>query len=66
MKKATRIEIRYDDGSMDLAEGSDAAQILDWYNAGQTMNLIHGAVYSGPQFKEIAPRNEERSGNGSK
>lgn len=52
-KKAVFIHIKYDDGSQDIADGDDAKQILDWYNAGQSMNIIHGAVYKGPQFREI-------------
>lgn len=52
MKKPTKILIEYDDGSSDYAEGEAAEKILAWYNAGQTMNLLHGAVYSGPQFEE--------------
>lgn len=54
-KKAIKIVIEYDDGSSDYAEGEAAAKILDWYNAGQMMNLIHGAVYNGPQFEQRPP-----------
>ncbi len=51
MKKAISIEIKWDDGSMSIAEGESATRIMEWYGACETMNLIHGAVYSGPHFQ---------------
>lgn len=53
--KATRIEIRWDDGSTSLAEGDAAHQIMEWYGTCETMHCIHGAQYAGPHFTVIPP-----------
>ncbi len=50
MKKAISIEIKWDDGSMSIAEGEAATKIMEWYAACELMNCIHGASYKGPNF----------------
>ena len=52
IKKAIRIEIQYDDGTVDFAEGDAAEQIKNWYNNAEVMYCIHGATYKGPKFQE--------------
>lgn len=49
------LEIRYSDGSRQVAEGSDAAAIMEWFNSCEVMNYIHGVKYSGPGFRRILP-----------
>lgn len=56
-KKAVRIEIKYDDGSIDLAEGDAAFQIKQWYDNAEVMYCIHGAQYTGPKFQELNNKN---------
>jgi hypothetical protein len=58
-RKAVRIEIEYDDGAVEFAEGEAADEILRWYGACQTMACIHGAKYHGAQFIE-RPKMESR------
>ena len=50
MKKATKIVVEYDDGSYAFADGEAATKIWEWLMACQSLNLVHGAVYKGPQF----------------
>jgi len=50
--KATLIRVEFDDGTLQTAEGDQAAQIWDWYRAGEAMNCIHGARYDGPKWTE--------------
>ncbi len=54
-RKAVYIEIRFDDGWVDRAEGKDAEEIMNWYASCETMNCIHGAAYKGPHFKSDVP-----------
>ena len=49
--KAIYIEIRYADGSQDIAQGEVATKIWEWLDSGQVMNCIHGSDYRGPQFE---------------
>lgn len=53
---ASKIMIEYEDGSQDLATGSNAKQIMEWYNSCQILAIVHGAVYRGPKFEHtISP-----------
>ncbi len=56
-RKATLIEIRYDDGTIERAEGLAAAEILSWWQSSEILNCIHGAQYKGPQFQIVRPAN---------
>jgi len=58
MKKAIRIEVEYDDGSRDFAEGEAAEAIWSWLMGCEQLNCVHGAFYSGPKFEHTAPVNE--------
>lgn len=51
--KAIRIEVEWDDGRLERAEGDDAAKIWDAINNGFMMQHIHGMPYSGPKMKVI-------------
>jgi len=51
-RKAIRIEIEYDDGTIEFAEGDAAAAIKGWYDGGEQMLCVHGGVYRGPKFQE--------------
>lgn len=53
-RKAIRIEIEYDDGLIEFAEGETATQIMGWWSACETMNCIHGARYAGARFETRA------------
>lgn len=46
-RKCTKIEIRFDDGLVERAEGDEADGIWRWFRAGESMNMIHGAEYKG-------------------
>ena len=64
--KATKITIHYEDGSMDVANGDAAAQIIAWWSTGEWMAYIHGARYTGPQlthvtFIDVAPEEAHTS-----
>jgi Zn/Cd-binding protein ZinT len=50
--KAIRIEIEYDDGLIEFAEGDAAEQIVSWYKGCEVMNCVHGARYRGQRFEE--------------
>lgn len=59
MKKATYIEIRWDDGSVDHAQGEAASKIWEWLDWCQVNNCIHGHQYSGPRLEHSpAPAKE--------
>lgn len=51
--KATSITIKYDDGSIEYANGDDATKIMDWYHAVEQLAMVHGAVYQGPKLRHI-------------
>lgn len=51
-KKCVRIEIEYDDGTVEYQQGDAANQIMKWYHSCEVMNWIHGAHYDGPKFEE--------------
>lgn len=53
--KCVYIELRFDDGTKRIAEGDHAQQVLDWWNACETMNFIHGAEYKGQTLIEVKP-----------
>jgi hypothetical protein len=48
--KVTHIEICYDDGSREFADGDAANQVWDWLMSAQTMLCIHGGAYKGPKL----------------
>lgn len=50
-KEAVRIEIEYDDGSVDFATGKAAEEIKTWYDGAEGMYCFHGAVYKGTKFQ---------------
>ena len=52
-KKVIRIEIEYDDGSMERATGKDATKIWSAIESGFVMRHIHGMPYDGPQMKPV-------------
>jgi hypothetical protein len=53
-----RIEIEHSDGRIEFALDEDANQIWNWFVSAETMNLVHGAKYSGPKFK-VRQREED-------
>ena len=59
-RKAVRIEVEYDDGLLERAEGEDAAQIWKAIEAGFVFKHIHGMPYLGPQMKTIVPAQERQ------
>ena len=64
--RATKITVHYDDGSMDIANGDAAAQIMTWWNAAEQMYCMHGARYTGPTlnhvtFIDVAPEDAHLS-----
>jgi len=64
--KATLIRVEFEDGTLYTAEGDQAAQIWDWYRAGEGMNCIHGAEYKGPRFTESTLPGESGAGGASR
>lgn len=61
--KATRIKIEFEDGSALEANGKQAADIMDWYSAGESMLCVHGGEYKGEKFTKIpAPLSEIAGG----
>lgn len=50
MATARKIEIEYADGTIDRAEGEQAAAIWAWLESCQMFAVAHGAQYDGPQF----------------
>jgi hypothetical protein len=58
--KPTSITIKYDTGSLDVADGERAAQILAWWQFCETHVLQHGvAKYTGPPLKRITCLTQE-------
>ena len=51
-KKCVRIEIEYNDGTVEYQNGPAADEVWSWLMGAQSMYCIHGAVYKGPQFIE--------------
>lgn len=51
MKKAVEIKITYDDGSFDIAEGSDAESVWQELQSCEQLAWIHGRRYRGPQLR---------------
>ena len=51
--QASRIEVEWNDGRLERAEGDDAAEIWKAIEGGFVMNHIHGIDYSGPKMKVI-------------
>lgn len=49
--KVVRIEVEYSNGEIREANGEDAAKIMDWWQASEAMQYIHGARYTGPVLK---------------
>lgn len=58
-KTVLEIIVRYDDGTEDYAGTDRAEGIWRWLMAGQSMNLIHGGIYSGKQFESRSTTKEE-------
>ena len=52
-EKAVRIEVEWDNGRIERAEGDDAAKIWDAIQGGFVMNHIHGMDYKGPKMKIV-------------
>lgn len=52
-KIPVRIEIEYEDGSVVGATGTDAFEIMRWWDGCEGMNLAHGAIYRGPKLKPV-------------
>ena len=52
-KKAVLIVFGYDDGSSEYAVGKHATEVMDWLNACQAMQAIHGGQYHGEKMVEI-------------
>jgi hypothetical protein len=56
--KTVRIEVEYDDGMIERAEGDEAAEIWRAVNGSFTLQHIHGMPYRGPKLKVVRePRN---------
>ena len=51
--RAVRIEIEYESGRVERAEGEDADTILKYWDSSVVMNSIHGFQYQGPLLKEV-------------
>lgn len=51
-RKAVSIRIEYSDGLIDTAEGDAAEKIMAWYSGCETLAIIHGAEYKGPNFTQ--------------
>lgn len=52
-KKAVRVEVEWDDGTLERATGKDAAVIWDKIASAIVMDAIHGRPYNGPQLKPV-------------
>jgi hypothetical protein len=46
------VYFEYDDGA-EVAVGAHAQEVMDYLNAGQSMNHIHGHDYTGRQMREV-------------
>lgn len=60
-EKAVRIEVEWDNGRIERAEGEDAAKIWDAIQGGFVMGHIHGMTYSGPKMKVIRDAEREET-----
>jgi len=52
-KKAVRVEVEWDDGTLERATGQDAAIIWDKVAAAIIMEAIHGRPYNGPILQRV-------------
>lgn len=51
--KCVRIEMEYDNGLIERAEGADASAIADSINGAFALRQIHGMPYDGPKLKPV-------------
>jgi len=52
-KIPVRIEIEYEDGSLEQATGDAAFQILNYWNSCEALAATHGGCYAGPRFEVL-------------
>ena len=52
-ERAVRIEVEWDNGRIERAEGEDATTIWRAIQGGFAMNQLHGMPYNGPKMKVI-------------
>jgi len=52
-RKVVRIEIEYDDGTIERATGDDASEIWRNVEGAFLMRHIHGMPYNGPKMKIV-------------
>ena len=50
-KKATRITVEYEDGSIQEAIGDDASKIMQHWISCEVICSVHGMEYNGPTLK---------------
>src|SRR5579864_9526164 len=53
--KAIRIQVEYDDGHLERAEGEDAPKIWTALSSALAVAHVHGVPYVGPKLKEVDP-----------
>jgi hypothetical protein len=51
--RPTAITIKFDDGSVQYANGDAAVEIMRWWSACELMAAQHGAKYTGPKLRRI-------------
>jgi hypothetical protein len=51
-RKCVRIEIEYEDGTVEYQTGDAAQEVWSWFMSGEQMNCIHGAQYHGTKLLE--------------
>jgi hypothetical protein len=52
-KKTTLVIFAYDNGSLEYATGDHAQEVMEWLNACQSMECIHGGQYTGRKMIEV-------------
>lgn len=52
-KKTTLVMFGYDDGSVEIATGDHAEEVMQWLSSCQAMQHIHGGRYTGRKMIEL-------------